>query len=51
MKNKKSKKEAKELFEDCASVNECTGAFQNAHLDKKELAKFHRQFIGEEPLD
>lgn len=51
MKNKKTENEAKKLYEECASVNECTGAFQKAHLDKEELAKFHRQFNGEEPLD
>ena len=40
-----------DLFEDCASANECTGLFQKVPLDKDEVAKFHRQYIGEEDMD
>ena len=37
-----------DIFEECASANECTGLYQKVSLDTDEIAKFHKQFIEEE---
>ena len=42
------KKLKKELLDDCASANECTGLLQKISLDTDEIAKFHKQFIEED---
>lgn len=44
MSKKKSRKLIKELMDDCASANECTGLYQKVSLDPDEVAEFHRQF-------
>lgn len=51
MAKRRSKKLISELFDECASANECTGLYQKVSLDTKEIAKFHRQFTGEEETD
>lgn len=48
MAKRRPKKLIKELFEDCASANECTGMYQKVSLDTDEIAKFHKQFNEEE---
>lgn len=45
---KGSRKFIDELFEDCASANECTGLYQKVSLDPEEVAKFHREYIEED---
>lgn len=35
-----------DVFEECASANECTGAFQKVALDPDEVEKFHKMFNG-----
>ncbi len=37
-----------DLFEECASANECTGLYQKVSLDPEEVAKFHKKFNEEE---
>lgn len=44
MGKKKSKKLIDELYNDCASANECTGLYQKVSLDPEELALFHKLF-------
>ena len=48
MAKRRPKKLIKELLNDCASANECTGLYQKVSLDKDEIAKFHKQFNEEE---
>lgn len=38
----------KDLYEGTASANDCTGLYQKVSLDTDEIAKFHKQYIGEE---
>ena len=33
-----------EVFDECASANECTGMFQRIHLDPEEVALFHKMY-------
>lgn len=40
-----------DIYDVCACVNECTGLYQKVSLDTDEIAKFHRQYIGEEDID
>ena len=40
-----------DIYDECVCANECTGLYQKVSLDKEEIAKFHRQFTGEEKLD
>ena len=48
MAKRRTKKLMEDVFEGTASANECTGLYQKVSLDKKEIAKFHRQFIEED---
>ena len=48
MAKRRPKKLIKELLNDCASANECTGLYQKVSLDKDEIAKFHKQCNEEE---
>ena len=48
MAKRRTRKMIKDLLDDCASANECTGLYQKVSLDTKEIAKFHKQFIEEE---
>ncbi len=34
----------KEVFKECASVNECTGLSQRIALDPDEVAMFHKMY-------
>lgn len=44
MSNKKDFKLKKEVFDNCASANECTGLFQRIALDPEEVALFHKMY-------
>ncbi len=33
-----------EVFDACASAQECTGLFQRIHLDPEEVATFHKMY-------
>ena len=44
-KNKnKSKKIFEEVYENSASANDCTGAYQVVPLDPDEVEKFHKMY-------
>ena len=43
-KKQNSKKIVEDIYETCASVNECTGMFQRIHLDPDEVALFHKMY-------
>lgn len=51
MAKRRTKKMIGDLFDDCVCANECTGLYQKVSLDTDEIAKFHRQFTGEEEID
>lgn len=36
-----------DVYDGTASANECTGLYQKVSLDKKEIEKFHKQYIDE----
>ena len=40
-----------DIYDECVCANECTGLYQKVSLDPEEVAKFHRQFTGEEKID
>lgn len=40
-----------DILEVCVSANDCTGLYQKVSLDTDEIAKFHKQFIGEDDKD
>ena len=44
MSKRKHKKLIRELYDECASANECTGLFQKVSLDPEEVAKFHKMY-------
>lgn len=44
MSSKKKTKLIEEVFETCASANECTGLFQRINLDPEEIALFHKMY-------
>ena len=44
MSKKKSKKIIEDVYENCISANDCTGAFQVVPLDPKEVEKFHKMY-------
>lgn len=44
----RTKKLIEDIYDGCASANECTGLYQKVSLDVDEIAKFHKQFIDEE---
>ncbi|MDE7453101.1 MAG: hypothetical protein K2N22_01680 [Clostridia bacterium] len=48
MSKHRSKKMIEDIFENTASANECTGLYQKVSLDKKEIAKFHKQYTEDE---
>lgn len=48
MAKRRTSKMIKDIFEECASANECTGLYQKVSLDTDEIAKFHKQFIEED---
>ena len=48
MAKRRTKKMIEDLFEECASANECTGLYQKVSLDTKEIEKFHKKFNEEE---
>lgn len=41
----------KELLEECASANECTGLYQKVSLDADEIARFHSLFVKDTDID
>lgn len=45
MKGSRKKKLIDEVFEECASANECTGLLQKISLDPEEVKKFHDMYI------
>lgn len=51
MSKRKSKKIIEDVYENCASVNDCTGAFQVVHLDPEEVKKFHELFNSKDKKD
>ena len=44
MSKKKSKKIIEDVYENCASANDCTGAFQVVLLDPEEVKTFHEMY-------
>ena len=44
MSKRKKKKLIEEVFEHCASANECTGLLQKVSLDPDEVEKFHKMY-------
>lgn len=48
MSKKKSKKIIEDVYENSASANDCTGAFQVVHLDPEEVKKIHEKFNNSE---
>ncbi len=48
MAKRRTKNMIEDLFEECASANECTGLYQKVSLDTKEIEKFHKKFNEEE---
>ena len=51
MSNRKSKKIIEDVYENCASANDCTGALQVVRLDPEEVKKFHYQFNKKDKND
>ena len=47
-KKKKSKKIVEEIVENCASANDCTGAYQVVSLEPETVAKYHREYTEDE---
>lgn len=46
MSKRKKNKLIKDVFEKCASANECTGLLQKVSLDPDEVKKFHEMYNG-----
>lgn len=44
MSKRKRKQLIEEVFEQCASANECTGLLQKVSLDPDEVKKFHEMY-------
>ncbi|MDE6667606.1 MAG: hypothetical protein K2K38_04575 [Clostridia bacterium] len=44
MSKRKQNKLIEDVFEQCASANECTGLFQKVSLDPDEVKKFHEMY-------
>ena len=44
MSKRKQNKMIEDVFEQCASANECTGLFQKVALDPEEVKKFHKMY-------
>ena len=44
MSKRKQNKLIEDIFEQCASANECTGLFQKVSLDPDEVKKFHEMY-------
>lgn len=44
MSKRKDLKLVGEVFDECASANECTGIFQRIILDPEEVKKFHEEY-------
>lgn len=44
MSKRKQNKMIEDVFEQCASANECTGLFQRILLDPKEVETFHKMY-------
>lgn len=44
MSNRKHNKMIEDVYERCASANECTGLFQRVALDPEEVALFHKMY-------
>ena len=44
MSKRKNNKMIKDIYEECASANECTGLFQKVSLDPEEVKKFHKMY-------
>ncbi len=49
MSNRKDLKLLGEVFDECASANECTGIFQRIILDPAEVRKFHEEYNDIKP--
>ena len=48
MAKRRTKNLINNLYDECVCANECTGLYQKVSLDPEEVAKFHKQFTGEE---
>lgn len=44
MSKRKQNKMIEDIFEECASANECTGLFQKVMLDPDEVEMFHKMY-------
>ncbi len=47
MSRKNTEKVTKALIPDSVCANESTGALQKVTIDPEELARYHREYIGE----
>ena len=48
MSKTKQPKLINDVFEGCASANECTGLFQKVALDPQEVRTFHKMYNEED---
>ena len=44
MSKRKNDKMIEDIYEECASANECTGLLQKIMLDPDEVATFHKMY-------
>lgn len=44
MSKRKKNKMIEDVYENCASANDCTGVFQIVALDPEEVKKFHEMY-------
>lgn len=44
MSKRKNNKMIEDIYEKCASANECTGMLQRILLDPEEVATFHKMY-------
>lgn len=51
MGKRRTKNMIADIYDECVCANECTGLYQKVSLDTEEIAKFHRQYVGEEEIE
>ena len=54
MSKHKKTKMIEDVYEECASANDCTGLFQRVHLAPEEIKTFHKRYNeldGKDSLD
>ncbi len=48
MAKRRTKTFIEDIFNGCASVNECTGLYQKVSLDTDEVEEFHKQYTEDD---